>query len=83
MSGPITSRVLWTNLGAWNNAWYVYVGAPLLAALGAVIGSLWVSHLVSSEVGEALVVGVCVAVTMLVGFTLLAVVDRRDKSDSQ
>jgi uncharacterized membrane protein len=82
MGTSLKSRVFWTDLGAWNNAWFVYVGAPLLAALGATIGVLWGAHLVSSELGEVLMVGGCIGVTMLVGFTILAVVDRRSAGDS-
>lgn len=82
MSNSLKSRVFWTDLSVWNNAWYVYVGAPLLAAIGATIGSLWGSHLARGEVGEVLVMGACIVVTMLVGFTLLAAVDRRSSTDS-
>jgi uncharacterized membrane protein len=82
MDSSLTSRVLWTDLSAWNNRWYVYVGAPLLAAIGATIGSLWGSHLASGEVAEALVMGSCIVIAMLVGLTILAVVDRRGSTDS-
>lgn len=76
MAGWLQDRVLWTDLDAWNNPWYVYLGAPVLAALGAMIGTLFGVHLVSGEVGEWLVIGGCIAGTMLVGFALLAVLDR-------
>lgn len=70
------SRVFWSDLGAWNNAYYVYLGAPLLAVLGATVGSLWAVHLVPGESYRAFVVGGCIGVTMLAGLTLLALVDR-------
>lgn len=77
MKNSLKSKVFSTGVGAWNNRWYVYVGAPFLAALGVVIGSLWGVHLASTELGEALVVGLFVGVTMIVGFTILALIDQR------
>jgi len=77
MNHSLKSRLLRTDLGAWNSPWYVYVGTPVFAALGATIGSLWGPHLASGELTDALVIGGAIGVTMLLGFTLLAVVDRR------
>ena len=82
MSKSLKSRVFWTNLSAWNNPWCVYVGTPLLAALGATIGFVWGSHLVSGEVKEALVMGACIVMTMLSGFTILAAIDSRSSTES-
>jgi len=82
MSKSLKSRVFWTNLSAWNNPWCVYVGTPLLAALGATIGFVWGSHLVSGEVKETLVMGACIVVTMLSGFTILAAIDSRSSTES-
>jgi hypothetical protein len=82
MSRSLKSRVLWTDLSAWNNTWYVYVGAPLPAASGAPIGLILGSHVARGETGERLVVGACIAVTMLVGFTLFAAVDTHGSTDS-
>ena len=82
MNNSLKSRVFWTDLSAWNNPWYVYVGAPLLAALGATIGLVWGSHLVSGEVKEALVMGACIVMTMLIGFVILAAIDRRSSTES-
>jgi hypothetical protein len=77
MNNSLKSRVFWTNLQAWNNRWYAYVGAPLFAALGAIIGSVLAAQLHSGELSTTLLTGGCMVVTMLVGFTLLAVVDRQ------
>jgi hypothetical protein len=82
MNKSLKSRVFWTNLSAWNNPWCVYVGTPLLAALGATIGFVWGSHLVSGEVKEALVMGACIVMTMLSGFTILAAIDSRSSTES-
>jgi hypothetical protein len=76
MPNSLTSRVLSTSLDAWNNPWFIYLGAPLLAALGATIGVVAAPHVVTGEVPRALTVGGCVAVTMLVGFTIMALFDR-------
>lgn len=82
MGDSLRSKVFWTDLSAWNNPWYVYVGTPLLAATGATAGSLWGSHLVSGEVERAVVTGLFIALTMMVGFTALAAVDGRGTDDS-
>jgi cation transporter-like permease len=82
MSNSLKSRVFSTDPNAWNNTWYIYVGAPLLAAIGATIGLILGSHLARGEVEDALVMGTCIVMTMLIGFTILAAIDRRSATES-
>ena len=82
MDDTLKSRLFRTDVKAWNNAWYLYIGTPLLAALGSTIGVLWGVSLASTFLGEVLVLGSCVGVTMYTGFTILAVIDRRGTVDS-
>ncbi|KDE58197.1 hypothetical protein EL22_06680 [Halostagnicola sp. A56] len=59
----------------WNNPWYGFVAAPILTALGISIGELFGVHLVSSALGEDLIVILCMVVTIVVGFTGVALID--------
>jgi FtsH-binding integral membrane protein len=77
MNGSIQSRVVATDLDAWNNSWYVYVATPFLAVLGVVLGSVVDVHVAASDLGQVLVTGLVLGATMLVGYTLLALADRR------
>ncbi|AGB30437.1 hypothetical protein Natpe_0508 [Natrinema pellirubrum DSM 15624] len=71
----LKSRVFTTNWDAWNNKWAPIVAAPFLAVLGVVIGTVLGIHFTSSELGQTLVMGLFLFVTMMAGFTLLALVD--------
>ncbi|GAB7120913.1 hypothetical protein [Natrinema sp. JCM 9743] len=75
MRDLLKSKVFTTNLDAWNNKWVPMVAAPFLAILGAVIGTVLSVYLTSSELGQTLVMGFFLLVTMMAGFTLLALVD--------
>ncbi|PGF17509.1 hypothetical protein CP556_16305 [Natrinema sp. CBA1119] len=77
MTDSLKERLFRTDTKAWNNPWYGYIGAPVFAMVGVVIGQLYGVHLVSSPLGEYLTVALCLAVTMFVGFTGLAFVDKR------
>ena len=71
----LKSKVFTTNSDAWNNKWVPMVAAPFLAILGVVIGTVLSVFLTSSELGQTLVMGFFLFVTMMAGFTLLALVD--------
>ncbi|MGQ3413979.1 hypothetical protein ACT4ML_17265 [Natrinema sp. LN54] len=75
MGNSLKSKVFTTNWDAWNNKWVPFVATPFLAALGVVIGSVLNVHFASSELGQTLVMGLFVGVTMMTGYILLALVD--------
>lgn len=75
MSGLLKSKVFTTNWDAWNNKWVPIVATPFLVLLGVVIGTVLGVYLTSSELGRTLVMGFFLFVTMMAGFTLLALVD--------
>lgn len=68
-------RKLSTNKDAWNNKWFLYVGGPVFAAIGVFIGWMWFLPLVSAFWAEAVVLGLCIGTTYLIGMTLLAYID--------
>lgn len=78
MSSGIRRRLFGTDYEAWNNRWYVYVGAPVFAVLGYTVGFLFGVHLVDSEPGEWLIIVLCMPLTMYLGFAGLAVLDVRN-----
>lgn len=78
VSGNQIMRTLWGKMfGAeeWNNKWYVYVGPPIFAFLGAVLVWSFGRQLVSSELG-LFVVGLLFSwTTVVTGCAILAVID--------
>jgi hypothetical protein len=78
MSDSLKARLFRFDNGAWNNPWYVYLGAPVLSMLGVSIGFLFGVHLVTSELGEYLIVILCMVITMFIGFAGLASIDMRE-----
>ncbi len=75
MRGLLKSKVFTTNWNAWDNKWAPIVAAPFLAILGVGIGTVLSGYVTSSELGQTLVMGFFLFVTMMTGFTLLALVD--------
>lgn len=75
MNKSLKSKVFATNWGAWKNKCAPIVATPFLAALGVVIGSILNVHFASSELGQTLVMGLFLGVTMIAGYTLLALID--------
>ncbi|WP_137290946.1 hypothetical protein [Natronorubrum halophilum] len=75
MNNSLISKLFTTNWDAWNNKWVPFVATPFLAALGVVIGSVLNVYFASSELGQTLVVGFFLGVTMMAGYTLLALID--------
>lgn len=75
MRNLLKSKVFTTNLDAWNNKWVPFVASPFLAALGVVIGTVLSVFITSSELGQTLVMGFFLFVTMMTGYTLLALID--------
>lgn len=75
MSNSLKSKVFATNWDAWNRKWVPLVASPFLAALGVVVGLVLDGHFASSELGQTLVMALFAVVTMMVGFTLLALID--------
>ncbi|QLK26840.1 hypothetical protein HYG81_04310 [Natrinema zhouii] len=75
MNNSLKSKVFTTNWDAWNNKWVPIVATPFLAAIGVVIGFILNVHFASSELGQVLVMGLFLVVTMMAGYTLLALID--------
>ncbi|WP_459890759.1 hypothetical protein [Halostagnicola bangensis] len=75
MSDSLKARMVGTE--AWNNKRYVVLGSPILAVIGVLLGWLIGVHLVSSEIGKVLIVSLFVGTTVLLGCTILAVIDKR------
>jgi len=75
MSNSLKSKVIATDWDAWNNKRVPLVATPFLAVLGVVIGSVLNVYFASSELGQIVVMSLFVAVTMIVGYTLLALID--------
>ncbi|QKY20705.1 hypothetical protein B4589_010065 [Halolamina sp. CBA1230] len=75
MRDAMKERLLSTDVEAWNNEWYVYVGAPLLAAVGAVFGQLWLTSEIPFFWASALAVGLCAGGAVVVGGVVLALID--------
>lgn len=75
MSNSLKSKVITTNWDAWNNKWVPFVATPFLAVLGVVIGTVLSVYITSSELGQTLVMGFFLFVTMMTGYTLLAFID--------
>lgn len=75
MRNELKKRLFRLDHKGWNNSWYGFVAAPVLAALGVLFGELFGVHLVSSALGEDLILGVCIVITMFVGFIGVALVD--------
>ncbi len=77
MTDSIRARLVGFDNEAWNNPWHLYIGIPVLAVLGVLIGSLYGVHLVSSGLSENLIVVLCLAITMVIGLVGLACFDMR------
>jgi ABC-type nickel/cobalt efflux system permease component RcnA len=69
------AKLFATDWDAWNNRWMPRAAIPLLVAPGVLLGMLFDGLLVSSELGQTLVMSLCIGVTVFVGLALLAVVD--------
>jgi VIT1/CCC1 family predicted Fe2+/Mn2+ transporter len=78
MGDSIQARLFSFDNKAWNNPWFAYLGAPVLAMLGVSIGYLFGVHFVNSTLGEYLIVVLCMAITMGIGFVGLASIDLRN-----
>ncbi|WP_255170139.1 hypothetical protein [Natrononativus amylolyticus] len=76
MAGGMRARLLRTDLEAWNDERYVYVGGPMCAVLGLLLGQLFGVHLVSSAAGERLVVALVTGLSIVIGLAVLAALDR-------
>ncbi|MFT4890557.1 MAG: hypothetical protein ACI9YT_001473 [Halobacteriales archaeon] len=59
----------------WNNSWYVYVGSPVFAILGAVLYWSFGRHLASSDVTVILWGFLFSGVTAMTGMAMLAIID--------
>jgi len=77
MDASLKARIFRTDLSAWNNKWYVIFGSPIFAAIGVLLGWLFGVHLVSSELGVVLIASLFAGATVLIGNTVLAVIDSR------
>ncbi|WP_323173094.1 hypothetical protein [Natrialba sp. PRR66] len=75
MRNGLKKRLFRLDREGWNNPWYGFVAAPVLAMVGVLIGRLFGVHLASSALGEGLIVLLCIGITMVVGFTGVALVD--------
>lgn len=45
MSDSLRTKLLRTDLEAWNHPRYVYLGGPAFAVLGTIVGQSWGVHL--------------------------------------
>ncbi len=77
MAESLKARLFGFDNEAWNNPKYVTLGAPVFAFLGVLLGNLFGVHLVNSELGEYLIVVLCLLITMFIGFVGLALIDMR------
>lgn len=60
----------------WNNKWYVYVGSPVFAVLGALLYLFFGSHLISSSsLAETVLMVLFPGITVMIGCVILAVID--------
>ncbi len=62
---------------AWNNKRYIVLGSPIFAVIGIFIGRLFGVHLVSSELGEILIISLFIGMVVLIGCVVLAVIDKQ------
>jgi len=59
----------------WNNRWYVYVGSPVFAFLGALLYWFFGVHLISAPLAETILMVLFPGVTVIIGCAILAVID--------
>ncbi|NUC74873.1 hypothetical protein HTZ84_21655 [Haloterrigena sp. SYSU A558-1] len=73
MTNSLKSKLFGTE--TWNNKWYVYVGTPIFAFLGALCYWLFGIHLVSSTPAETVLMILFPGTAVVLGSTILAVID--------
>jgi hypothetical protein len=73
MQNSLVGKLIGTEM--WNNRWYVYVGSPVFAFLGALLYWFFGIHLVSSPLGETVLMILSPGVTVIIGCAILAVID--------
>jgi len=59
----------------WNNRWYVYVGSPVFAFLGALLYWFFGVRLISSPLAETVLMILFPVGTVITGCAILAVID--------
>ncbi|MFC4987258.1 hypothetical protein [Saliphagus infecundisoli] len=75
MRDGLKQRLLRVDYESWDNPWYGFVAAPVLAILGGSFGYFLGVHLVSSPLAEEIIAYVCIAITFFVGYIGVALID--------
>lgn len=75
MNRPLRSRLFGTSSDAWHHENYVYVGGPVLAVVGVLVGVAITLPLSLSPLQELLLSAGCALLSTSIGLAVLALID--------